>query len=136
MKTTLALFLVLAPVLSVACDHDSTPPPAAPTMTTSGTLAAKPVSPHDVEVITKERCDREERCENIGVGRKYATRDVCTEQVRSDNMNTLTNAACPYGIDASKLQSCLTTIREERCNNPFDTLSRYGSCTQSALCPR
>jgi hypothetical protein len=133
MKTTLAALLVLTPILSAACDHDR-PPPATP-MTSSGVLAAEPVSVHDVEVITKERCDREERCTNIGVDRKYATRDVCIQDIRSDNMNTLTNAACPYGIDSKQLQACLANIREERCNNPFDKLSRYSACKQSALCP-
>jgi hypothetical protein len=134
MKTTLAVLLVLVPALGAGCDHETNPPPSAP-MTTSGALAAKPVSDHDIEVIAKERCDREDRCSNIGVDRKYATREVCVGQTRSDNMNALTNAACPYGIDSAKLQACLTSIREEHCNNPFDTLSRYTACTQSALCP-
>ncbi|MGO8992004.1 MAG: DUF6184 family natural product biosynthesis lipoprotein [Polyangiaceae bacterium] len=135
MKTTLAVLLVLVPALSAACDHDSNPPASAP-LTTSGVVAAQPVSDHDVEVISKERCDREDRCSNIGVNRKYATREVCVEQTRADNLNALTNAACPYGIDPARLQMCLSSIRDEHCNNPFDTLSRYTACTKTTLCPR
>ena len=135
MKTIRALFLMTVTGLGAACDHDSSPPPSAP-MTTAGVLAAQPVSTRDVAVITKERCDREERCANIGANRKYSTREVCSAQISSDNMNTLTNAACPYGIDSTKLEACLASIREEGCNNPFETLDRYAACRQGALCPR
>jgi hypothetical protein len=138
MKTICAVLLVLTPVLGAlgaACDHAGDQPTSTP-MTTSGVLAARPVSPQDVEVITKERCDREERCSNVGVDRKYSTREVCVEQIRSDNMNSLTNANCPYGIDSAKLQTCLADIRGEACNAPFDTIGRLAACRQGALCPR
>ena len=130
MKMSIIAFIVVTTTLAAACDS----PPPAP-VTPSGAAAAQPVSVHDVALITKERCEREERCTNVGVGRRYATREVCDEQIRSDNMNNLTNAACPYGINAANLQTCLADIRAEACGNPFDSLNRYIHCTVNALCP-
>jgi hypothetical protein len=135
MMTTRLGFATLSAALVLGCAHDNDRPASMP-MTTSGALAAQPVSMPDVEAIAKERCDREARCANIGVERKYATREVCMEQVRSDNMNALTNASCPYGIDADKLRACLTEVRGERCGHPFDTLGRFNACQRQALCPR
>lgn len=134
MKSILAALLVLVPSPNAACDFENNVPAYAPT-TTSGVIAAGPVNAHDVEVVASERCDREERCDNIGANRKYVTREVCVEQIRHDNLNTLTKAGCPQGVDPAKLQTCLADIREDRCNNPFDTLSRYTACTRSVLCP-
>jgi hypothetical protein len=134
MKSTLAVLLVLVPALSTACGHESNVPAYAPA-TTSGVVAAVSVSAHDVEIVAKERCDREERCSNVGADRKYATRAACVERIRDDSLRTFTNAACPQGVDSSRLQACLAELRQERCDGPFDTLSRNTTCTRSVLCP-
>jgi hypothetical protein len=134
MKTTLAVLLVLVPPLTAACDRDAYPPVSAP-MTTSGVLAAGPVSARDVDALTEERCDLEDRCANIGVGGDYATLEDCVEQVGSDNASALTDAACPGGIDPGRLQTCLVDIHREHCDDLFGTLRSYTACTQSVLCP-
>ncbi len=127
---------VVGASFAAACDHEASAPPATAAMTSSGIVAAQPVSSPAGENITRARCDREDRCANIGAGRKYATREVCTEQIRSDNMNALTNGACPAGIDPGHLQTCIDDARGERCDHPFDTLDRIASCRRQYLCPR
>jgi hypothetical protein len=134
MKSTLAVLLVLFPALSTACSHESNVPAYA-RVTTAGVAAAVSVSEHDADIVAKERCDREERCNNVGEDRHYATRAACVDQIRDDDLRSFTSAACPQGVDSSKLQACVAEIRQERCDGPFDALSRNATCTRSVLCP-
>jgi hypothetical protein len=126
--------IAFAFVLLAACDHqDSSGTTAA--RTTSGTQLAAPVDAHAIDAIAGARCDREQTCNNVGVDKTYATRDVCIQRLRADDQNDLTNASCPNGISRVALDKCLGDVRGERCDHPLDTLSRLSSCSKSSLCP-
>lgn len=84
--------------------------------------------------IAGARCDREERCANIGDGKKYASAEACEDQIRSDWANDLNAYDCPAGVVDSELEECLTAIRAEDCNSPFDTLSRVSQCMAAQIC--
>ena len=84
--------------------------------------------------IADARCDREQRCENVGDGKKYASDEVCENQIRGDWANDLNAYECPNGIVDAELDECLAAIRAEECNSPFDTLSRVTACTAGQIC--
>jgi len=87
-----------------------------------------------VDAITTARCDREQTCDNIGSGKKYASRSECVTKVRSDWQSDLNTLECPKGIVQAKLQTCLDEIRTEGCANPIQALSRVVSCRQAEIC--
>jgi hypothetical protein len=87
-----------------------------------------------VESITAARCDREQRCNNIGSGKKYESRPTCVTNVRSDWQGELTALECPNGIEQQRLDTCLDRLRTDGCANPVETLGRVAACRQAELC--
>lgn len=87
-----------------------------------------------VSAITAARCDREQRCDHIGSGKRYASRDACIKQVQGDWQRELTTIECPKGIVQAKLDECVDQIRTEGCANPIETLGRMTSCRQIEIC--
>ena len=51
-----------------------------------------------VNAITRARCEREERCGNVGDGKSYASMDVCGDKIRADWSEDLNKYECPKGI--------------------------------------
>jgi hypothetical protein len=87
-----------------------------------------------VNNIADARCAREERCNNVGADKKYASDDVCENQIKSDWADDLNAYECPKGVVDNELEECLNAIRNEDCNSPFDTLSRVSACTAGQIC--
>ena len=87
-----------------------------------------------VNELATARCDREQSCNNVGHGQKYASRDVCMDQMRGSLANDLNAANCPSGIDQPAVDKCMAAIRAEDCGHPLDTLARLEKCRTSALC--
>jgi hypothetical protein len=86
------------------------------------------------ESIADARCLREQRCNNIGADRKYSSLNDCATRVRNDWKDDLNTRECPAGVDQKELNECLTEIRNEDCNNPFDSLGRIAACTAAQIC--
>ena len=84
--------------------------------------------------IASARCEREQRCDNIGNDKKFATEDVCVDKIRSEWANDLNAYECPNGVVQKELDECLTAIRAEECSSPFDTLSRISECRAGQIC--
>ena len=121
--------------LLLACGGSEGPPVAGtPVNEASAPAAQKKVDEAVVDQVTNARCDHEETCKGIGDGQKYATRKVCTEQLRSDMSNDLNAYKCPRGIDSDALEHCMAAIKAEECGHPFDSLSRHQKCMTSNLC--
>jgi hypothetical protein len=80
------------------------------------------------------RCDQEQKCEHIGDGRKFATRDICQKQLRSDTTGSLNAQSCPHGLDPSAVDRCVGAIKAEPCSLSIDTLTRIADCRSSAMC--
>lgn len=87
-----------------------------------------------VRSIAKARCDREERCSNIGADKSYASVDACETKIRAEWADDLNKYECPKGVDQTELDQCLNDIRAEDCNSPFDTLARVAECTSNQIC--
>jgi hypothetical protein len=91
-----------------------------------------------VDRLSMARCSHEEKCNNIGDGRKFATTEVCMDQMRGQAANQLNSYRCPRGIDQNGLNSCLSTLQEGHCGFEFslDALNRETSCRESSMCMR
>lgn len=83
--------------------------------------------------IASARCDHEQRCNNIGVGRRYQNVQTCRTVVRSTFAEDLNPRDCA-SVDHHELSECMEEIRGEACNNPLDTLQRLAACRTSDMC--
>jgi hypothetical protein len=89
-----------------------------------------------VSTIAKARCERENRCHNIGADKKYKTEDACRTSILDSVRDDLDKYDCRRGVDSKELQECLAEVRNEDCNNPFDTLGRLMACRSGELCAK
>lgn len=143
MKTTsTVLSASVAAVLLLACGGQSSQnapnaaqnavPGSAPPM--GVTAAQNGVDQKTVERLADARCDHEQKCNNIGQGQKYASRDVCKQQLVSSTSTDLNAQSCPRGLDQDALNRCMNAISNEQCSVSIDTLSRMADCRTDALC--
>jgi Family of unknown function (DUF6184) len=121
----------------LACDHpathNSTPDVRSPPSGVTNAQATREDG-RLVDELANARCDREEGCKNVGPGQKYASRDVCLDQMRGSMGNDLNPQNCPLGIDRSRFDGCLAAVRAEQCDRPLDTLARVQECRTSDMC--
>ena len=104
-----------------AAEHDATLQPASRAASAA-------------QAIAEARCARERRCENVGADKKYSSTGECMADIRNDWKDDLNARECPGGVNQTQLQECLTAIRNEECNSPFDTLDRVTECTAASIC--
>ena len=91
----------------------------------------------DQSVVAKlaaARCDHEQKCNNIGQGQKYTSREMCKQQLASSTSNDLNATSCPRGLDQDAVNRCMNAISNEQCSVSIDTLSRMADCRTDALC--
>ena len=87
-----------------------------------------------IQSITGARCERETRCNNVGQGKTWATAEACRADLLAKNRNELRESECPVGIVQKELDECLADIRNEKCDNPLDTIGRLAACRSSDMC--
>jgi hypothetical protein len=119
--------------LGMACDNRTGDAPST-TRLTSAEAGATPASIASIDAIALARCDREQRCDNIGDGRKFLNRDACLNDIRAKGDNDLTVSTCPGGVDTARLDACLAAVRTERCDDPLDFVARLSECRTDSLC--
>src|SRR5262245_489162 len=93
-------------------------PPGDETPAPTDRLAPEPA----VKAMAEARCEYEQRCGNVGQDRTYADTDHCQSRFKSDYQKELNAWECPGGIDRKELDKCLTEIRDNDCNSPFESL--------------
>jgi hypothetical protein len=128
---------VVTPAESPESPERATTPVGAtrePTAQPPTEVKGEPVHAQAIDAITNERCAREQRCGNIGADQKFSSHDECTTKTRSDWAGDLSAYECPGGIDQKELNECLAEIRNDDCNNPFDSLERIVACRSSDIC--
>jgi hypothetical protein len=84
--------------------------------------------------VSRARCNREQTCNRVGPERAHETMEACLHEVERDTRATLRDSECPNGIDQAGLSRCLDDIRNERCSNPLDVMSRLASCNRAKVC--
>jgi hypothetical protein len=89
-----------------------------------------------LHAISMARCQREMKCGTVGPedGKKFSSEDECVAKLDQEGSQDLTPDNCPNGMDPTKLQGCVASIKNEDCNNPLDTLDRMAACRSSTLC--
>jgi hypothetical protein len=132
---------LLLALLALGCDRTETgnPRDGAPVSQTdkSGvTNRQATVDTATVGQLAMARCDRELLCKNVGGGLKYASRDVCLNEMRGTIANDLNSYTCPGGFDRGQVVRCMAAIKSEECDHPFDTLQRVEKCRTGALCSK
>lgn len=129
MRNSIALFGAAAAMLLLpsACNHE---------LPGQTTVSGAVIIPADdaVSQLTARRCDRELDCNNIGAGKKYDDKGACEREVAHDLQSELRPAKCTYGVREDKLNECLQELRNEKCGNPLDTVSRLATCRTGRIC--
>lgn len=87
-----------------------------------------------VDAIAHARCTREQRCDNVGKGRAYATAADCEASVRVDWADDLNSFDCPRGVNEAALAECLREIRDTSCGGLADAWGRWAKCAASEMC--
>lgn len=125
----------VAAVITAGCNHQARQDTTARADRDGAELDRRP---HRAAVtsITNARCDREQRCGNIGPDAKFDSRNACVARIREDWADQLNASECPHGVRKVELDECLQDIRTEECGDPFDTLARTFSCGRSEICER
>lgn len=147
MKLTqwMGLFLGVSVLVGPACKRDTPPttvdqpgvvnvPNATNEPSTNEATAVPGSQARSAEQIAEARCAREARCGNVGAGKEFASEDVCVAKIKVDWREDLTARECPGGVVQKELTECLEEIRNDDCNNPFDSLGRVLACRESDLC--
>ena len=86
------------------------------------------------EQIAAARCAREQQCGNVGKDETFSSQGDCFQRIQNDWKDDLNARACPGGVNQHELDECLAQVREESCDNPFDSLARIAECTQGQIC--
>jgi hypothetical protein len=140
MKTARDLATVLlatGSLILIACaHHPSASAPAFPGSRpdTGVTEAQNQADTRVVDQIATARCDHEAKCGNIGAGKKYERRELCTDEMRGKTAPDLTAYKCPLGIDRPQLDACFKQLREQSCSFSLTHLFSANDCSESALC--
>ena len=128
MKNTI-IFFATAAALVIACNHEEAPARSA---STTGAFAV--TNQDAVRRLTDARCDRAKACNQLGEKEKYADEAACRRENNHDLQSDYRVDECPGGIREQKLDNCLQEIRNEKCGNPFDKVSRLATCRTGSLC--
>lgn len=84
--------------------------------------------------VAAAKCDRAQRCNHIGPGETYATREQCETVMRGKLTDDIRPKDCRGGIDENELQQCITEVRTENCGNVLSKLESHSECRVSQLC--
>jgi hypothetical protein len=143
--TMIAISSASAALLVLGCEHaddryvaTATPAPVQ-TREPLGATNSQPRSSYAdasvVDRISSARCDREQSCNNVGDGKKYASRGVCMDQLHGAVANDLNSYQCPRGIDGPAVQECVSAIVGEECGaHPVEAITRIEKCRTGAMC--
>ncbi len=133
-QTMLVLSLATATTL-LACGGANPGPAVAGTSPVEpGTSNAQAADKAVVDKLANARCDQEQTCKNIAPGAKFASREICMDQIRGTIGNDLNTYKCPKGLNSEGVDRCMAAVKSEECSHPFDTLTRYDKCRDGALC--
>jgi Family of unknown function (DUF6184) len=111
----------------VGCNRDK--PAEQPLTPASGTTDA---AERTSESIASARCDRAQRCNQIGPAQRYSDRGHCMNVMRADARQML--GQCPRGVDEPDVRECLTEISNQDCRSVVDDLEERIACRSDDLC--
>jgi len=120
-----ALFWTLSCL--AGCEHgDTSVPPMTPA---SGTT---PIAERAAENVTKARCDRAERCGEVGQDAQFTSREHCLNVLWKESVEQLTS--CRTGVDQGAIKACLNEINQHGCDDAMGGFQQYLACKVEDLC--
>ena len=84
--------------------------------------------------IVTAKCEREQRCGNLGAGKTHASMDACVKTTRQQWGGELGAFQCPGGVDQGELEDCLSSIRDQDCGKAITQLSTLDECRATNVC--
>jgi hypothetical protein len=130
LRIAVAVSLACTGLLALGCEHTEDRNVA--------TSEPAPTSTRDTAVVDRlsnARCDREAACDNVGDGKKYASRRVCLDKMHGGIANDINSYQCPRGVDATAVSQCLTAMGNEECGaHPMEAITRMDKCRSGAMC--
>ena len=84
--------------------------------------------------IITARCEREQRCGNLGAGKTHASMDACVKASRTQWSGELGAFQCPGRVDQDALEECLSSIRDRSCGEAIQSLSAISDCRATNVC--
>jgi hypothetical protein len=136
--TLVAISMAGAGMLVLGCEHTDRNAAVPGSQPIGATMAQPTSSGVDGSVVARlanARCDREQVCDNVGDGKRYASRHICMEQQKGSIANDLNSYECPRGIDSVAVQQCLSAIGAEECGaHPVEAITRMNNCRNGAMC--
>lgn len=88
-----------------------------------------------INAIVDARCGQEQRCDNVGSGKRYESASACQQRVRAGFSDDLMPAHCPNAVDRRALAACVKEVGDEACGPPLDQMNRLSRCRTTELCP-
>ncbi len=86
------------------------------------------------ETLAQKTCDYFARCEHIGPGKTYESRDTCATKQRANWIDLLPTEKCGNHINSTNFDICARSIDNTQCGNTLDVLSTWSKCTASSVC--
>jgi hypothetical protein len=132
MKTicaSLVLFSALGLAASCASEQGMAASP-----TTEPRMSAAAAAPK----VAAAECDKEQRCNNIGSGLKYSSRQHCIDVLGKEINNDFgADEDCLNGVAMDDLNECVETLKTEDCGGvtaPVESVQATMMCRSNALC--
>jgi len=111
------------------------PSPSPGTAVPAGVTNAQNLADQEVvDRIARARCKRAVACNDVGDGKLYLSRELCTEQIRGNSANDMTGYNCPHGVDQGALDRCMAAIDVAPCGKTTEKLADIAECKSDVLC--
>ena len=91
-----------------------------------------PSAERAAENLTRARCDRAERCGEVGPGAQFTSREHCLDTLWRESVAQATS--CRAGIDQQAIEGCLTEIDAHGCDDAMGGFNQYAACKVEDLC--
>jgi Family of unknown function (DUF6184) len=124
-------------LLAVGCAHDQSTPPAA----VGGTQAPEAVTSAQndadrrvVDQLSQAQCSHEQKCDDVGPGKKYVSVDACTDEARGSLNSNINAYSCARGVDQDALNRCLSSVNDESCSISLGSLFSRNECAAGTIC--
>lgn len=132
MKTlcaSLVLFSALGLGASCASEQEMAASPTTEPRMSAASAATK---------VAAAECDKEQRCNNVGTGMKYSSRQHCIDTFGRDiNDDFGKDEDCLNGVSLADLNDCVDHLKTEDCGGvtaPVESVQASMMCRSNALC--
>jgi hypothetical protein len=83
--------------------------------------------------LAEAKCERAVRCQQIGKGKEWGSKDACIGATRNEEFPGLSAAQdCPKGVDASDVEKCAADIKGSSCDEELAQFCKSFLCVGAA----